>query len=111
AHAAHRRHVLDLPRPPPEAVLRGEQRADGAALGDVAGERAAVGLVLECRDDRHRAAISGDELAVLTHVLAEARAAVAQDAALTVEGDCRGDGDRLLERELLEAHARVPRAV
>src|SRR5256886_13494201 len=53
-----------------------------AQLGDVAGERAAVRLVLERRDDRHRAAISGDELAVLTHVLAEARAAVAEDAAL-----------------------------
>src|SRR5207248_7088186 len=107
AHAAHRRHVLDLPRPPFEAVLRREQRADGAELGDVAGERPAVRLVLERRDHGHRAAVARDELPVLAHVLAEARAAVTEDAALTVERDRRRDRDRLLERQLLEAHARV----
>src|SRR5712691_113094 len=89
AHAADGRHALDLPRPRFEPVLRREERADGAELGDVAGERAAVRLVLERRDDRHRAAVLGDELAVLRHALAEPRAAVAEDAALAVERDRR----------------------
>ena len=50
-------HVLDLPRPRLEAVLRRGQRADRAELDHVAGERRAVGLVLERRDHRLRAAV------------------------------------------------------
>src|SRR5262249_22046288 len=42
---------------------------------------------------------------------AEARAAVAEDAALAVEGDGRRDRDRFLECVLLEGHPRVARAV
>ena len=105
--AADGRHVDDLPRPPLEAVLRRQQRADRAELGDVAGERARVGQVLEGRDHGHRAAVGGDELAVLRDALAEARAAVAEDAALAVERDRGRDRDRLLEGQLLEAHPRV----
>ena len=111
AEAADRRHVDDLPRPPLEAVLRRQQRADRAELGHVAGERARVGQVLERRDHRQRAAVCGDELAVLRDALAEARAAVAEDAALAVERDRGRDRDRLLEGELLEAHPRVAGAV
>ena len=107
AEAADGRHVDDLPRPPLEAVLRRQQRADRAELGHVAGEGARVGQVLEGRDHRHRAAVGGDELAVLGDALAEARAAVAEDAALAVERDRGRDRDRLLEGELLEAHPRV----
>src|SRR5205085_6149638 len=55
--------------------------------------------------------VAGDELVVLAHVRAEARAAVAEDAALAVEGDRRRDRDRLLEGELLEGHPRVAGAV
>ena len=51
------------------------------------------------------------ELAVLGDVLGEARAAVAEDAALAVERDQRRDRDRLLERELRERHPRVARPV
>ncbi len=50
----------------------------------------------------------GDELAVLGDLLGEARAAVAEDAALAVERDQRRDRDRLLERPLRECHPRVP---
>ncbi len=111
AEAADRRHVDDLPRPPLEAVLRRQERADRAELGHVAGERARVGQVLEGRDHRQRAAVRGDELAVLRDALAEAGAAVAEDAALAVERDRGRDRDRLLEGELLEAHPRVAGAV
>ena len=51
--------------------------------------------------------LTRDELAVLGDVLREARAAVAEDAALAVERDQRRDRDRLVERELREAHPRV----
>src|SRR6188508_2173154 len=47
---------------------------------------------------------------VLGDALGKARAAVAEDAALTVEGDGRRDRDRLLERALGELHPRVARA-
>src|SRR5205823_8185687 len=82
-----------------------------AQLRDVAGERPAVRLVLERGDHRGGAAVRRDELPVLAHRLAEARAAIAEDAALAVERDRRRDRDRLLERELLVAHARVAGAV
>src|SRR5205823_4138748 len=111
AEAADRRHVLDLPRPRLEPVLRRRERADGAQLRDVAGEMAAVGLVLERRDHRLRAAVDRDELSVLGDRLAEARAAVAEDAALAVERDQRRHRDRLLERPLRERHAGVAGAV
>src|SRR5207244_6380126 len=51
--------------------------------------------------------VERDELAVLGDALGEARAAVAEDAALAVEGDRRRDRDRLLEGALREGHARV----
>ena len=65
AQAADGRHVLDLPRPAFEAVRRRRQRTDRAELDHVAAERRPVGLVLEGRDHRLRAAVDGDELAVL----------------------------------------------
>ena len=73
-----------------EPVLGGGERADWAELDHVAGEGRAVRLVLEGRDHRLRAAVSRDELPVLRDFLGEARAAVAEDAALAVEGDQRG---------------------
>src|SRR5439155_16760254 len=87
AHAADGRYVLDLPRPRLEAVLRRGKRADRAELDHVAGERRAVGLVLEGGDHRLGSAVEGDELAVLGDAFGEAGAAVAEDAALAVEGD------------------------
>src|SRR4029450_14151505 len=106
AEAADRRDVLDLPRPRLEPVLRRGQRADGAELDYVAGERCAIGLVLEGGDDRARAALRRDQLPCLGPVLREARAAVAEDAALAVERDRGRDRDRLLERPLVELHPR-----
>src|SRR5206468_8103108 len=100
AHPADGRDRLDLPRTRLEAVLGGREGSDRAELGDVAAEGARVRLVLERRDDRHRAAVLRHELAVLGDVLAEPRAAVAEDAALAVERDRRRDGDRLLEGRL-----------
>ena len=111
AARAHGRHVLDVPGPCVEAVERRGERADGAELHDVAGEGRAIRLVLEGRDLRARAAIPRDQLSVFGHVLREPRAAVAEDAALAVERDQRRDGDRLVDRELRERHARVARPV
>ena len=71
----------------------------------------AVGLVLEGCDLRLGAAVPRDQLPVLGHLLGEAGAAVAEDAALAVEGDQRRHRDRLVDRELREGHARVPRPV
>src|SRR5262249_61729961 len=89
AEAAHGRDALDLPRPRLEAVLRRGERADGAELGHVAGERRAVRLVFERRDHRLRAAVDRDALPLLRDRLAEAGAAGAEDGTLAVEGDQR----------------------
>src|SRR5262249_5704881 len=89
AQPADRRRVLDLPRPGLEAVHRRREGAHGAELDDVAAERRAVRVVFERGDLRLRTAVHRDELAVLGNLFAEARAAVAQDAALTVERDQR----------------------
>ena len=74
-------------------------------------KRRAVGLVLEGGDQRLGAAVARHELAVLGDVGGEARAAVAEDAALAVERDRRRDRDRLVERPLREAHPRRAGAV
>ncbi len=79
----------------------------GQQLDHVAGEGRAVRLVLEGRDHRVGAAVARDQLPVLGDLLGEARAAVAEDAALAVERDRRRDRDRLLERALREGHPRV----
>src|SRR6266550_8845289 len=96
AHPADGRDVLDLPGPGLEAVGRGRQRADRPELDHVACEGRPVGLVSGGGDHRSRAAVDGDELAVLCHAFAEASAAVTEYAALAVERDQRRDRDRLL---------------
>ncbi len=104
---AHARDVVDLPGPRVEAVHGRGERADRAELDHVAGEATAVGLLLERRDDRARAALARDQLLVLGDVLREAGAAVAEDAALAVERDQRRDRERLLVGALVEVEARV----
>ncbi len=111
AERAHAGDVRDLPGSRPEAILGRRQRTDGAQLDHVARETTAVGLLLERRDDRGRAALARDQLLVLGDVLREARAAIAEDAALSVEGDQRRDRERLLVRALVEVEARVARPV
>src|SRR5580765_4778136 len=110
AQAADGRDVLDLPRTGLEAVLRRRQGADRAELDHVPGEGRAVRLVLEGGDDRLGAALPRDELIVLGDVRREAGAAVAEDAALAVEGDRGRDRDRLLEGALRKRVARHRRA-
>src|SRR5262249_12747420 len=107
AEAAHAGHVLDLPGALLEAVLRRGQRADRAELDPLPRERRAVRLILERGDHGVRPAVTGNELPVLGDPLREPGAAVAEDAALSVEGDRGGDRDRLLHRPLLEGHSRV----
>ena len=111
AAGAHGGHVLDLPRASVEAVRRRRERTDRAELDHVAREHRAVGLVLEGRDLRAGAAVPRDQQPVLGHLLREARAAVAEDAALAIERDQGRDGDRLVERHLGEGHARRARPV
>src|SRR5262249_9748069 len=89
AETAHGRDVLDLPRACLEAVRRRSQSTDGTKLDHVPAEGSAVGLVVERRDHRRRAALDRDELAVFGDELAEPSAAVAEDAALPVERDQR----------------------
>ena len=104
-------HVLDLPRPRVEAVEARRERSDRTELDHVPREDRAVRLVLEGRDLGARAPVPRDQLAVLGDLLGEARAAVAEDAALAVERDERGHRDRLVERDLREGHARRARPV
>src|SRR4029077_14887737 len=103
--------VRDLPGPRLEAILGRRQRTDGAQLDHVARETTAVGLLLERRDDRGRASLARDQLLVLGDVLREARAAIAEDAALAVEGDQRRDRERLLIGALVQVEAGVARPV
>ena len=107
AEPADGRHVVDLPGASLEAVGGRQERADRAELRHVPGEVRAVGLVLEGRDQRARTAVLRHELAILRDALGEARAAVAEDAALPVERDRRGDRDRLVEGPLRKDHARL----
>ncbi len=73
------------------------QRAHGAQFDDVAAERRHVGVAVERRDVGVRPALQQHELVVFGDLLAEAHAAVAEDAALTVDRDRRGQLQRLDE--------------
>ena len=97
AERADRARLLDVPRPRAEAVGPRGERADGAQLDDVAAERRDVRVAVERADERVRAALVQDELVVLADLLAEAHAAVAEDAALAVDRDQRAQRERLLE--------------
>ena len=85
AERADRACLLDVPGPGAEAVGVGGQRPDGAELDDVAVERGDVGPLVEGADERVVAALEQLELLVLGDLLAEADAAVAEDAALAVD--------------------------
>src|SRR4029077_10176617 len=111
AEPADGRHVLDLPRSRLEPVLGRREGPDRAELDHVARKRRAVWILAERRDLRVRPAVPGDQLLVLRHVAREAGAAVAEDAALAVEGDEGRDRDRLVERQLRERHPRRAGAV
>ena len=98
---ARRLDLLEVPRPGLEAVRLGRERADRADLHGVApevrrervvGEGVDLGLVAP--------ALEVDER-IARDLLGEARAAVAEDAALAVEQHEVADRDRLLEVPLL----------
>jgi hypothetical protein len=89
AQRADRAGALDVPRARAEAVRARRQRAHRAELDDVAAERGDVRVAVEGRHVGVRPAFLEDQLVVLGDLLAEAHAAVAQDAALTVDGHQR----------------------
>ena len=104
ADAAVRARALDLlevPRPGLEAVRRGGERADRADLHRVAGEVRRERLVGERQDLRLVATLGEADQRIAGDLVGEARAAVAQDAALAVEQHEVADRDRLLEVPLL----------
>ena len=110
AQPAHRAGALDVPRARAEAVGLGGQRAHRAQLDDVAAEGRDVGVAVEGRHEGVRAALLEDQLVVLGDLLAEAHAAVAEDAPLAVDGDQGAERERLLEVALGLDEARAPAA-
>jgi len=97
AERADGSRVLDVPGPGAEAVGVGGQRPDGAELDDVAVEGRDVWALVECPDEGLVPAVEELELLVLGDLLAEANAAVAEDAALAVDRDQWGELEWLLE--------------
>src|SRR4051794_7792626 len=110
ADRADRAGVLDVPGPGAEAVGVVGQRPDRADVGDVALEGRHVGAVVEGADVGAVAALQQLQLRVFRDLLAEADAAVAEDAALAVDRDQRRELDRLLEVALFVDHPAFPRA-
>ena len=102
--------LLDVPGPGAEAVGVAGQRPDRAEVGDVAVEGRDVGAVVEGADEGAVAALEQLQLLVLGDLLAEADAAVAEDAALAVDRDQRRELDRLLEVALVVDEAALARA-
>ena len=105
AERADRAGVLDVPGAGPEPVGVRGQRPHRAELDDVAVEGGDVGAVVERAHEGRRAPLQELELLVLGHLLAEAHAAVAEDASLAVDLDQRRERDRLLEVALGVDHA------
>jgi hypothetical protein len=97
AQRADRAGALDVPRARAEAVGGARERAHRAQLGDVAAERRHVRAAVEGGDVRVRAALLQDQLVVLGDLLAEAHAAVAEDAALAVDRHHGRELERLAE--------------
>ena len=97
AQRAHRPCVLDVPRPCAKPVGGVGERADGAELDDVAGERRDVGPTVEGPDESVVGPLEEDQLVVLRDLLREAHAAVAEDATLPVDRDERRQCNRLRE--------------
>ena len=97
AEGADGARVLDVPGAGAEPVGLRRQRAHRAQLDDVAVEGGDVGAVVEGADIGRRPALEELELLVLGDLLAEAHAAVAEDAALAVDPHQRRQRHRLLE--------------
>src|SRR5206468_6355766 len=102
--------ALDVSRPRAEAVGHRGERAHRAELDDVAAERRDVGVAVMSADVGVVATLEEDQLVVLGDLLREADAAVAEDAALAVDGHERRQLERLAEMALGLDEARAPRA-
>ncbi len=107
ARLAGRLGLLEVPGAGLEAVRLGRQRAHGADLHGVAAEVRRERVVGEGVDLGVVAPVHEVDQRVAGHLLGEARAAVAQDAALAVEEDHVADRDRLLLVALLLDEARL----
>jgi hypothetical protein len=97
AQRADRPGVLDVPGTGAEAVLLRGQGPHRAELDDVPVEWRDVGAFVEGADEAAIAPFQELELLVLGHLLAEAHAAVAEDAALAVDANERRERQGLLE--------------
>src|SRR5207245_1909757 len=86
-----------LPCPRAEAISGRRERAHRAQLDDVAGEGRDVRPSVERAHERVVAALEECQLVVLSDLLREAHAPVAEDAALAVDRDEWGERDRLGE--------------
>src|SRR6202011_6022342 len=84
---ADARRVLHVPRPRLEAPDARCERADRAQVDDVAAEDRLQRPVKLARDVRLHAALAGGQLLLPGDLVVVARAAVAEDTALAVEGD------------------------
>ena len=98
---AGRLDLLEVPRAGCEAVGGGGQRSDRADLHGIAREVRAEGLPGEGRDLDHVTTSGEVDQGLTGHLLSEAGAAAALDAALPVEQDQLGDRDGLGEVSLL----------
>src|SRR4051794_2938526 len=107
AQRAQRTCVLDVPGPCAEAVGGRGERAHRAELDDVAAERRDVGAAVVGAYEGVVASLEEHQLVVLGHLLREADAAVAEDAALAVDRDQRRQLERLLEVALWLDEARA----
>ena len=87
AEVADRPGALDVPRSCAEPVGGVRERPDRAQLDHVPRERRHVGVPVERADEGVVGALEERELVVLRHLLREAHAAVAEDAALAVDRD------------------------
>src|SRR6185369_6162669 len=95
ARAAHRVRGFEVPDARLEPEILARERADGTDVDDVHRVRVVERLAGRELDARVVAALEDAELARLRDLVAEARAARAQDAALLVEHDVLPDLDRL----------------
>src|SRR5579864_2626279 len=108
AHAATRTDTggaVEIPRAADEAILPRGQRPDRTDLRPVALVIRLGRLIVVGADDGVDATLDKGQLALAGNLLAETRAAPAEDAALPIEHDLVRQRHRLVEMRLLEGEA------
>src|SRR5439155_22987245 len=111
ASGADAGRAVQVPGAADEAILPRGQRADRADLRPVALVVRLGGFVVEGADDGLDAALDERQLAFPRDLLAEPRAAPAEDAALAVEDDLVGERHPFVEMRLLKLEAAGARTV